>query len=166
MEPGQFEAELLMVARVGVAMMLGGIIGFEREIAGQAAGLRTHMLIAGAAALIVGLGHILAADFSDEQFRALVRVDPVRLVEAVVAAVGFVGAGSIIRRAETDAVHGLTTAASMLMVAGLGVAAGLDHFTLAIGATLLCVMVLWLLGLWEKRVLEPGNKVPRKGARR
>ena len=85
--------ELSVLARVLAAMILGGIIGFERELKSQSAGLRTHMLIAGAAALIVGLGHLLVRDYSDEQFRELVQVDPVRLIEAVVAAVGFVGAG-------------------------------------------------------------------------
>ena len=145
--------ELSVLARVLAAMILGGIIGFERELKSQSAGLRTHMLIAGAAALIVGLGHLLVRDYSDEQFRELVQVDPVRLIEAVVAAVGFVGAGTIIRRREGEEVQGLTTAASLLMAAGIGVAAGLENYLLAGGASLLCVVVLWLLGLWEKRVL-------------
>jgi putative Mg2+ transporter-C (MgtC) family protein len=144
--------ELMVVARVAAAMLLGGIVGFERELARQPAGLRTHMFIAGAAALIVGLGRLLAADFGDEEFRELVHVDPVRLIEAVVAAVGFVGAGAIFRRAEGELVHGLTTAASMLMVAGLGIAVGLAHFGLAIGVTVLCVMVLSGLRIWERRL--------------
>jgi putative Mg2+ transporter-C (MgtC) family protein len=165
MDPEQLQGDLLMVARIAGAMLLGGIVGYERELARQAAGLRTHMLIAGAAALIVGLGRLLAVEFSDDAFSELVRVDPVRLVEAVVAAVGFVGAGSIIRSREDDAVHGLTTAASMLVVAGLGIAVALDHYALAVAATLLTVAVTWLLGAWERRLVRLADG-PKRSSRK
>ena len=79
-------AELTMVWRVAAAMALGGVIGLERELARESAGLRTHMLIAGAAALIVSLGRLLAHDFSDEQFSQFLRIDPVRLKTALLAA--------------------------------------------------------------------------------
>lgn len=153
MDAAGWQLELSVLGRILAAMIAGGVIGIERELSNQPAGLRTHMLIAGAAALIVGLGHLLARDFSDEQFRALIQMDPVRLIEAVVAAVGFVGAGTIIKRREGEEVQGLTTAASLLMAAGIGIAAGLEHFVLAGGASVLCLIVLWLLGRWEKRVL-------------
>lgn len=152
--------ELSVIASVIAAMILGGIIGMEREMARRAAGLRTHMLIAGAAALIVGLGHLLVLDFSDEAFSELLKVDPVRLIEAVITAVGFVGAGTIIKLREGDEVHGLTTAASLLMAAGIGIAAGLNHFVLAAGASVLSLVVLWLLRRLEKRAHRgsPGNR--------
>ncbi len=73
------------------------MIGFEREIKDRPAGFRTHMLVAGAAALLVGLGDLLAEHFSDEDYRELVQFDPIRLIQAVVAAVGFLGAGAIFR---------------------------------------------------------------------
>ena len=136
------EQDLWILARVAAAMLLGGVLGIERELGKHAAGLRTHMLIAGAAALIVGLGDMIAEHFSGEQYRELIRVDPVRLIEAVVAAVGFVGAGAILRRSESDQVQGLTTASSLLMAAAIGIAAGLGNYLLALGASLLCVIVL------------------------
>jgi putative Mg2+ transporter-C (MgtC) family protein len=145
-----WEAELLVIARVALAMLLGGVVGFEREQANRAAGLRTHMLIAGAAALIVGVGRVLADDFADAHFREVVRVDPVRLIEAVVAAVGFVGAGTIIKQREAGEVHGLTTAAGLLMVAGIGVAVGLGHLAIAAGASVLCVIVLFVVKALER----------------
>lgn len=145
-----WQLELAVLARVAVAIVLGGIIGFERELGRHAAGLRTHMLIAGAAALIVGLGHLLASDFADQRFRDLVRIDPVRLIEAIVAAVGFVGAGTIIKRRDDDAVAGLTTAASLLMGAAIGIAAGAGHFVLATGATLISLLVLAALRVLER----------------
>ncbi|HJR74314.1 MAG TPA: MgtC/SapB family protein [Luteimonas sp.] len=136
------EQDLWILVRVAAAMLLGGVLGIERELGKHAAGLRTHMLIAGAAALIVGLGDMIAEHFSGEQYRELIRVDPVRLIEAVVAAVGFVGAGAILRRSESDQVQGLTTASSLLMAAAIGIAAGLGNYLLAFGASLLCVIVL------------------------
>ncbi len=136
------EQDLWILARIAAAMLLGGVLGIERELGKHAAGLRTHMLIAGAAALIVGLGDMIAEHFSGEQYRELIRVDPVRLIEAVVAAVGFVGAGAILRRSESDQVQGLTTASSLLRAAAIGIAAGLGNYLLALGASLLCVLVL------------------------
>lgn len=152
MDFGYWNMELEVLGSVLAAMLLGGVIGLEREIASRAAGLRTHMLVSGSAALIVGLGHLLALDFSDESYREFLRVDPVRLIEAVVAAVGFIGAGSIIKRRAGEEVQGLTTAASLLMAAGIGIAAGLGHFVMAAGASALCLAVLALIGRWEARL--------------
>lgn len=152
--------ELLILAHIAAAMVLGGVVGLERELVKESAGLRTHMLIAGSAALIAGLGHLLAADFSDESFRALVRIDPVRVIEAVVAAVGFVAAGTILKRPEGQEIQGLTTAASLLMAAGIGIAAGLGHFLLAAGATALSTFVLAVLRVVERRYLRGSSAGP------
>jgi putative Mg2+ transporter-C (MgtC) family protein len=133
------------------AMVLGGLIGWERELKDRPAGFRTHMLVAGAAAMLVGLGDLLAVHFSAEDYRELVRVDPIRLIEAVVAAVGFLGAGAIFRRSGGNSVSGLTTAASLLMVAAIGIAAGLRVHVLAFGATLLTLAVLLVLKWVERR---------------
>src|SRR3546814_4049644 len=102
-------------------MVLGGVIGFEREMKDRPAGFRTHMLVAGAAALLVGLADLLGVRYSGEHYRELVRVDPLRLIEAVVAAVGFLGAGAIFRSVD-DRVTGITTTASLLLDAALGIA--------------------------------------------
>lgn len=146
--------DLWILARVAIAMLLGGVLGIERELGKHAAGLRTHMLIAGAAALIVGLGDVIAHHFSDEQYREMLRVDPVRLIEAVVAAVGFVGAGAILRSSRSDQVRGLTTASSLLMAAAIGIAAGLGNYILAVGASLLCVFVLAVFRRLEDRMIK------------
>lgn len=151
---GDTGTELLVLARVVGAMALAAVIGYEREKATDSAGLRTHMLVAGAAALIVGLGGLAALDFTDERYRPLVRVEPYELISAVIAAVGFVGAGTIIKQSESRQVQGLTTAASLLMVAAIGMAAGLNYFLLAGGATLLALFVLFVLRLGEERMGE------------
>lgn len=137
--------DLSILLRIGAAMLLGGVLGIERELGRHTAGLRTHMMIAGAAALIVGLGDIVAQNFSQETYRDLLQVDPVRLIEAVVAAVGFVGAGAILRAGGRDRVRGLTTASSLLMAAAIGIAAGLGSYLLALGASLLSLVVLAVL---------------------
>ena len=95
---------------------------------------------------------MIAEHFSGEQYRELIRVDPVRLIEAVVAAVGFVGAGAILRRSESDQVQGLTTASSLLMAAAIGIASGLGNYLLALGASLLCVIVLAVFRRLETRM--------------
>lgn len=144
--------ELWILLRVAAAMALGGVLGIERELGRHAAGLRTHMMIAGAAALIVGLGDVVAEQFTREQYRDLVRIDPGHLIKAVVAAVGFVGAGAILRARGAQQVHGLTTASSLLMAAAIGMAAGLGHYLLAFGASLMCVLVLALFRRLESRI--------------
>jgi putative Mg2+ transporter-C (MgtC) family protein len=144
--------QLSVLLTTAYAMVLGGLIGWERELKDRPAGFRTHMLVAGAAALLVGLGDLLAVRFSAEEYRELVRVDPLRLIEAVVAAVGFLGAGAIFRRSGGSSVSGLTTAASLLMVAAIGIAAGLGSYVLAFGATLLTLTVLLVLSWLERRI--------------
>ncbi len=151
-------AQLTVIATTAYAMLLGGVIGFEREIKDRPAGFRTHMLVAGAAALLVGLGDLLAVHFSDEDYRELVQFDPIRLIQAVVAAVGFLGAGAIFRRTGGDTVSGLTTAASLLMVAAIGISAGLHSYILAFGATALTLIVLQLLARFERRLGSTSGK--------
>lgn len=152
--------ELWILVRVAAAMALGGVLGIERELGRHAAGLRTHMLIAGAAALIVGLGDVVAQHFTQEQYRDLLRIDPTRLIESVVAAVGFVGAGAILRARGDQQVRGLTTASSLLMAAAIGIAAGLGNYLLAFGASLLCVVVLAMFRRLENRI---GTTAPEPG---
>lgn len=144
--------EAWLLLRIALAMLLGAVLGLERELGRHAAGLRTHMMISGAAALIIGLGDMVAEQFAGEQYRELLQLDPVRLIEAVVAAVGFVGAGTILRSRNRDTVHGLTTASSLLMAAAIGVAAGLGRYVLAVGAAILAVVVLQLFKRIESKM--------------
>lgn len=138
--------ELRVAGELAFAMLLAGIIGLERETAHKPAGVRTHMLVAGAAALLVGLGHALVTAFAahapnpDSPLR--LQTDPIRIVEAIVTGVSFLGAGTIIRRARQDTVEGLTTAASLLLCAAVGIAVGVGRFVLAALATTAALLVL------------------------
>jgi putative Mg2+ transporter-C (MgtC) family protein len=143
--------ELKIVGEVAVAMILGGLIGLEREAAHKPAGFRTHMLVAGAAALLVGLGHALVGAFSEHSGVRL-QADPIRIVEAIVTGVSFLGAGTIFRRSRSEQVEGLTTAAAMLLCAALGVCVALERFVLAGGVTVLTLAVLRGLALVDRRM--------------
>ncbi len=130
------------LARLLVAAVLGGLVGWERESHEKPAGLRTHMLISLAACLFTLLGLEMV------EYDALevdhVRSDPMRLIDAVTAGVAFLAAGSIITSG--GSIKGLTTGASMWMVGAVGVAAGLGEVMLGGFAVVITLIVLWMLG--------------------
>ena len=143
----QFE----IIGEVALAMLLGGIIGFEREIADKPAGFRTQMLVAGSAALLVGLGDAMLRRFTaDNSIHA--SSDPIRIVEAIITGISFLGAGTIFRRDRSEQVEGLTTAASILLSAAVGISIALRQFVLAIGVTVLALIVLRGMAIVEKRL--------------
>jgi putative Mg2+ transporter-C (MgtC) family protein len=145
--------QLEIIGEVALAMLLGGIIGFEREMADKPAGFRTQMLVAGAAALLVGLADAMLRRFAgDSSINA--SSDPIRIVEAIVTGISFLGAGTIFRRDRTEQVEGLTTAASILLCAAIGISVALRQFVLAVGVTLLALFVLRGLTTIEKRLIK------------
>lgn len=145
--------QLEIVGEVALAMLLGGIIGFEREVADKPAGFRTQMLVAGAACLLVGLADAMLLRFFAEG-KSGITGDPIRIVEAIVAGVAFLGAGTIFRKDASEQVQGLTTAASILLCAAIGISIALRQFVLAIGATILALIVLRGLTGIEKRLAK------------
>lgn len=135
------ENDLAALLRVALATALGGVLGWEREATGKQAGFRTHMLVALGAASFVTLGEAMVVHFNG--FGDDLRFDPIRIIEAVVAGVSFLGAGTIfVSRSGDERVRGLTTAASIWATAAIGLAAGLGRWALAIGATVLALAVL------------------------
>ncbi len=151
--------QLVVLAEVAGAMLLGGLIGYERETANKPAGFRTHMMVAGACALLVGLGGSMLASFS-ALHPGVISADPFRLVGGVVTALGFIGAGTIFRR-HGEGVEGLTTATSLLFSGGIGVCAALQQWWLAVGATLLALLVLRGLQVVESRIEAKAKSNPR-----
>jgi putative Mg2+ transporter-C (MgtC) family protein len=144
--------QLQILAYVGLAMLLGAAIGLEREIEDKPAGLRTHMLVSGAAALLVALGDVVVRRFDVGLGKELVRSDPVRIIEAVITGVSFLGAGSIIRSSTSRQVEGLTTAASILFAAAVGVCVALSQLVLAVGVTVLVLITLRGVGFVQHRL--------------
>jgi len=149
-------AQATIIAKVAIGMLLGGLIGLEREYARKPAGFRTHMLVAGAAALLVGLAGVLVTKFHVEQGSPqYLRTDPIRIVEAIVGGVSFLGAGTIFRSGKYQGMEGLTTAASILLAAAIGIAVALEQLLTAAGVTVLGLLVLRFV-----RIVEPDPKVP------
>jgi putative Mg2+ transporter-C (MgtC) family protein len=144
-----YQDQLHILMYVGLAMLLGAIIGFEREVEEKPAGLRTHMLVAGSAALFAALADVVVRQFNADLGVELVRSDPLRVIEAVVTGISFLGAGTIVLRGRKRQVEGLTTAASILFTAAVGVCVALAQLVLAIGATLLVLLILRGLGFLE-----------------
>jgi putative Mg2+ transporter-C (MgtC) family protein len=148
---GHYQAQLQILTQVGLAMLLGALIGVEREVEDKPAGLRTHMLVGGAATLFVALVDVVVGHFSTSLSAGLVQSDPVRIIEAVITGVSFLGAGTIVLRRDEQRVEGLTTAASVLFTAAVGVCVALSQLVLAVGVTALVLVVLrgvGLLGTW------------------
>lgn len=118
-------SQLMLVLQCGVAALCGGAVGFDRELAGKSAGMRTHMLVAVAAALAVGLGTLLVQDHAG---------DSTRVLHGVITGVGFIGAGSIVHSKKVGT-SGLTTAATVFLVAVLGATSAAGAPVLALGIT-------------------------------
>lgn len=144
-------SELEAVGAAAYAMLLGGVVGYERELKNRPAGFRTHMLVAGAAALLMAMSHLALQDPPAVDSSVKLSADPLRLVEAVISGVAFIGAGTIFARKQGQHIAGITTAASLLMVAVIGLLTGVGHYLLATAATVLTLLVLTALNLLERR---------------
>lgn len=157
------QQEFLVLAQALLALFLGGLIGFEREAAGKWAGLRTHMLVCLGAFLFVETGQIIAivtapmwnaAGLSDQAFGA----DPIRIVQSIAVGVSFVGAGVIFRDPDKNVARGLTTAATLLVVAPIGIAVAVERYVLAAGAAVLVVVVLRVMDWVEAKAFSSDHK--------
>jgi putative Mg2+ transporter-C (MgtC) family protein len=143
-----WEEELL---RVVVAAGLGGAVGLERELREREAGFRTHMLVSVGSALFT-----LVSAYGFHEFLVhggnVVRADPTRIAAQIVTGIGFLGAGAIIRQGFS--VRGLTTAATLWVVAAIGMASGAGYYSAAVITTALVLFSLWPLRIFAFRVMQ------------
>ncbi len=121
--------------RLVIAAALGALLGFEREQSGKAAGMRTHMLVALGAALLVLIPQQM--NMSDAELS--------RIIQGVVTGVGFLGAGTILKSMSPETVKGLTTAAGLWLTAAIGITAGLGREASAVLSTVLALIILHLV---------------------
>jgi putative Mg2+ transporter-C (MgtC) family protein len=155
---GDLETATRMVVRLTLAALLGGVLGLQREQHGKAAGVRTHMLVCASAALIVLVPLQMGMDQEGMS----------RVLQGLLAGVGFLCAGSILKSEQEEKVQGLTTAAGIWMTSAIGVAAGLGREMTAVVATVLLLAVLALEGPLRRLGLRnddpPPSAEPRKTA--
>ena len=144
----------IVVLRVLTAILLGGIVGIERERAGKPAGLRTHMLVSLGTAVVV-----LACSGAAMSMEGLSRV-----IQGIVTGIGFIGAGSILKLDEERHIEGLTTAAGLWMTAAVGVAVGLGALGVAVIGTIVTLFVLALEGVLESRISSKPSKKQRNAS--
>lgn len=129
---GDAEDVTVLVVRLLVAAVLGGLLGYERESAGASAGLRTHMLVSVGSALFVLIPLQAGMPIQDLS----------RVLQGVTAGIGFLGAGAILKQSERNDIRGLTTAASVWMTAAIGVAAGMGREGTAVVSALFGFVIL------------------------
>lgn len=147
---GVLLVEVDMMFRLGLAILLGGAIGLERESRGRPAGLRTHILVCLGATIIMIASTRMAILSQALPSASRIQVDPGRIAAGVVTGIGFLGAGAIIRIG--DLVRGLTTAGCIWFVAALGITIGQGLYALAIVSTGLALAVLLVLTQVERRI--------------
>lgn len=149
---GDAEDVTVLVVRLLVASVLGGLLGYERETKGASAGLRTHMLVSVGSALFVLIP--LQAGMSVQ--------DLSRVLQGVTAGIGFLGAGAILKQRDNNDVKGLTTAASVWMTAAIGVAAGMGREGTAVLSALFGLIILAFIRSPNKRSAELPDSVDAK----
>ena len=151
--------QLRMLGHLAGAMALGAVLGIQRQRHDKPAGLRTHMLVAGASALLTMLGMSLTIAFEKTPGIEHSSADPIRILHAIVIGIGFLGAGTIVRRGDDNHIEGLTTAASILMAAAIGIAVSLGEYVLAVAGAVLGFVTLSFFGVMEVRSKKlSGNK--------
>ncbi len=148
-----WQDQLVDAGVVVFASVVAGFIGIEREHSGKPAGFRTHMLVSGASALLVILsGDIVEIRLATDGLADSIQTDPIRVMEAIIVGIGFIGAGTVLKVEENQRVRFLTTAASILFAAGVGIAVALHQFILAVLLVAIVLTVNVFFGKISDRV--------------
>ncbi len=146
------EDELIFLVHVILASVLTGIVGFERGIARKPAGLRTNMLVGGAVCLFVILGESMVIHFSELGLGSYITTDPIRIIQAIVLGISFIGAGMVLHTRKEQRVKYLTSSATILFSAGIGISVALKQYILAVGVTFFVLFINLLLAhTWFKK---------------
>jgi putative Mg2+ transporter-C (MgtC) family protein len=135
---GTMTTDFIIFQRLVLSVLLSGLIGLERQVHRRTAGLRTHILVSLGSCLIM-----LTSLYVFDIYSSRVALDPARIAAGVITGIGFLGAGAILR--DREGVRGLTTAASLWVVAGIGLAVGCGFISAAVITTVLTVIVLFFL---------------------
>ena len=132
-----------ITVRLVVAIVLGGILGFQRAHVGKAAGMRTHMLVSLGAAIVVLM----------PQLTGMSSADLSRVIQGTLTGIGFIGGGVILKMSEQHQIMGITTAATIWLTATIGIATGTGRLGLAVVGTILAYIILTFFGWLEREIL-------------
>src|ERR1044071_607008 len=144
---GLDHGQLVVVARIAAALLIGGLIGFERTFHGRPAGFRTHSLVCVASALLM-LVTVYQSDWMTQVPIDAIRTDPTRMAQGIMTGIGFLGAGVIFKEGLT--VRGLTTAASIWVTAAIGILVGIGFWFAAVVGAVAALIVLALFRYVER----------------
>lgn len=136
---------------VALAGFLSAVLGAEREWQDKPAGLRTHVMVGSASALLMLLGEHLVKFFRPTEASDVIQTDPIRVIQAIIIGIGFLGAGTIVHR-DGNRVEGLTTASSVFLTAAIGITVAVKRIWLAVEVTLFAVCILLMVGWLERRI--------------
>ena len=139
-----------IIYRLSLTVLLSGVIGLERQVQKRHAGLRTHILLALGSCLIM-----LTSLYVFDIYKDITKLDPARIAAGVITGIGFLGAGTIIR--DNEGIRGLTTAASLWVVSGIGLAVGCGFCNAAVYSTVLTLIVLFILRYVEGMMFFRNN---------
>ena len=137
----EISSQLWILLDVVIASALAGVVGFEREYAQKPAGFRTNMIVAGSSCLLISICIPLINFVGKEIDTDSLRTDPIRVMEAIIVGVSFIGAGTILKLGKEHDVRFLTTAATLLYSAGIGITVALEQYILAVGLTIIILTI-------------------------
>jgi putative Mg2+ transporter-C (MgtC) family protein len=143
-----------MIVPIVIALFFGSLLGLERAIADKGAGMRTYALVSMGSALFVVISEYVIVRYSEMGF---VSFDPLRVVSAVIAGIGFIGAGLFIWK--ENKVHNITTAAGLWVSSGIGIACGFELYMLAGTVVLLALFIFTVLWFIEKKITKLADKL-------
>lgn len=143
---------------VFIAAILTMVVGLERERASKAAGMRTNMIVGSFTCLVVSLIDPLIDYVNQQNTEQLVETDPIRVLQAIVIGVSFIGAGTIIKRQRRESVIGLTTAATLLYTVGIGMSVAIGYYLLAVFLTAFILLINRVVNYIENHFVSDDDK--------
>lgn len=152
-----------ILVRLVMAVLLGGLVGMERTLAGKTAGMRTYALVAMGSALFIVMALIMSAYYHGTS------VDPLRVASQIIVGIGFIGAGLVFHNTQDQRTSGLTSAAGLWVAAGIGMACGFHLYSIAIIAALLTLVIftiLWYVEKAFKKISYSDEKVEKENSGR
>lgn len=148
----EISPQLWILLDVIIASALAGIVGFEREYAQKPAGFRTNMIVAGASCLFVALSKPLINFIEKGGNSDYLDLDPIRVMQAIVIGISFIGAGTVLKSSKDQDVLYLTTAATLLYSTGIGISVAVKQYILAIGLTIIILSINYLANFLNARL--------------